>query len=85
MIDFQARLDFTVKESTVIACSQNVNSCQYLISTLKGFGLWADDFITSSINLIKRSIAECSKDSLKFRYSPPELARELIKGPVDIL
>ena len=62
-----------------------MNPCQYSVSTLKAFGLQADDIIKYFANLIKRSIWQCFKDSPKFSYSPSEPASELMKDPMCIL
>ena len=69
----------------MIVYSQNVNPWQYLLSTMKGFGLQANDIIKPFANLIERSIPDRSKGSPKFPYSPRELASELMKGPLCIL
>ena len=69
----------------VIVYSQYANPCEYSISTPKGFGLRTDDIIRSFTNMIKRSIPVHSEDSPKFPYSPPELASEIMKGPMRIL
>ena len=55
MIEFKTRLYFTGQES-MITYSQKVNLCQYPVSSLKGFGLWADDITKYFDNSIKRSI-----------------------------
>ena len=69
----------------VITYSQNVNLCQYPISSLKDFGLRADDITKYFDDSTNRFILWCFKDSPKFSYSPPELTSELIKGPMCIL
>ena len=53
MIDFERQLDF---QKHVIVYSQTVKPYQYLIRTLKSFGLQADDVMKYFANLIQRSI-----------------------------
>ena len=69
----------------VITYSQNVNFCQYSVSSLKDFGLRADAITKYFDDSTNRFILWCFKDSPKFSYSPPELTSELIKGPMCIL
>ena len=49
-------IGFYRAKNHVIVYSQNVNPCQYSVSTLKGFRLRTDDIIECFANLIKRSI-----------------------------
>ena len=53
---FQDTIGFYRTGKHVIVYSQNVNPCQYSISTLEGFGVRADNMIKHFANFIKRSI-----------------------------
>ena len=75
---FRDKIGFYRTGKCVIVYSQNVNPCQYSMSTVKGFGLRADNIAKHFANLIKRDIP-------KFPCSPTELSSKLMKGPMCIL
>ena len=53
---FRDKIGFYRTGKCVIVYSQNVNPCQYSMSTVKGFGLRADNITKHFANLIKRDI-----------------------------